>query len=82
METNIYARKTDDGRLQTIRSHLDGVASYACSICPSNLKSTVELLCELHDAGKCDTRWQDYLLNGGERVAHSPVSNPPLKWWA
>lgn len=79
----LYARKKvlPDGscRLQDIRSHLDHVKQIASyKALDKSFNALLELICELHDSGKCDSGWQDFLLYNKEKVCHSPMSTRVL----
>ena len=58
----LYARKKvlPDGscRLQDIRSHLDNVKQIAAyKALDKSFNALLELICELHDSGKCGTEF-------------------------
>lgn len=62
----LYARKNDDGSLQTLRDHLKHAGEIAGSF-EERFSSLSYLVGALHDLGKATDSFQNYLLNGGER---------------
>lgn len=62
----LYARKNDDGSLQTLRDHLKHAGEIAGSF-EERFSSLSYLAGALHDLGKATDSFQNYLLNGGER---------------
>lgn len=67
-----YARKTEDGRFQFLKDHIEGVKSRCGKNAFNGFENILKLIGLLHDFGKYSLKWQDYLKNGGETVPHSP----------
>ena len=61
----LYARKTEDGRLQSLHDHCRSVARTAAAAGEAIGLTNLLTLCGLlHDLGKCADAFQTYLLEG------------------
>lgn len=70
----LYARNAD-GRRQSLTEHSRAVAKVSSSRCADiGLSALAMLAALLHDYGKSYQRFQEYLLNGAQRVFHAPYS--------
>ena len=72
----LYARKTEDGRLQSLHDHCRSVARTAAAAGEAIGLTNLLTLCGLlHDLGKCADAFQTYLLEGDRSrrgsVAHA-----------
>jgi len=59
------ARKSSDGRTQSLCSHLGNVTKISVDI--SRYPNTSRLLAYLHDLGKLSAEFQKYIIDGGKR---------------
>ena len=71
----LYARKTDDGRIQTLSDHLSNVAELS-SLWAASFKAPMiaRMAGVYHDIGKATSEFQDYLFSDGAKrgsVNHS-----------
>lgn len=66
-----YAHKTDDGRKQTVKEHLDNVASLAEKFSAESLKSLAYAAGKAHDIGKYSQTFQDRLEGRNVKFEHS-----------
>lgn len=75
-----YAHKSEDGsKTQTVKQHLDGVASIAEAFAKVfHAEDLGYLTGQLHDIGKYSTEFQDRLFREGYRVDHSTAGAQEL----
>lgn len=69
MQGALIARTSADGRTQSLACHAKNVAEI--SVSRSHYPCTSKLIAYLHDLGKASSAFQDYIINGGERVIHA-----------
>lgn len=67
----ILAHIGDDGRIQTLEEHLNGVAVLAKDFAVPELKSVAEYLGRIHDIGKCRPNFQRRLQGDTIRCEHA-----------
>ncbi|MBQ5332769.1 MAG: CRISPR-associated endonuclease Cas3'', partial [Oscillospiraceae bacterium] len=67
----ILAHIGDDGRIQTLEEHLNGVAVLAKDFAVPELKSAAEYLGRIHDIGKCRPNFQRRLQGDTIRCEHA-----------
>ena len=66
------AHKTEDGRLQSVKDHLEGTAALCASFASRFGAEEVGRLCGLaHDIGKYSDGFQNRILNEGKKVDHA-----------
>lgn len=66
------AHRTEDGRLQSIKDHLEGTASLCADFASRFGAEDVGRLCGLaHDIGKYSVGFQNRILNDGKKVDHA-----------
>ncbi|MDO5713284.1 MAG: CRISPR-associated helicase Cas3' [Tissierellia bacterium] len=67
-----YARKDDSGKKQLLKDHIEGVRSRCLLSDVKGFDSTLELIAILHDMGKYQEKWQEYMLGSlQKKVPHS-----------
>ena len=66
-----YAHKTDDGKRQTVKEHLENVAKTAESFAVNSMKPLAYVSGNLHDIGKYAKTFQKRLDGSGVRYEHS-----------
>lgn len=66
-----YAHKTDEGRKQTVKEHLDNVAELAEKFSVEPLKSLAYAAGEAHDIGKYSQTFQERLNGKNVKFEHS-----------
>ncbi|HZJ78565.1 MAG TPA: CRISPR-associated helicase Cas3' [Clostridia bacterium] len=72
MEEKFAAHIRDDGKIQTVKEHLDGVANLAEGFGNSFSSGDYAYLCGmLHDIGKYSKKFQKRIFEGGNRADHS-----------
>ncbi|MDD1413607.1 CRISPR-associated helicase Cas3' [Dolichospermum sp. ST_con] len=69
---NYLARITPDKREQLLTKHLHNVAEMSASAVPQGFQAVARYAGLWHDLGKYRQKWQEYLINGGKQVFHSP----------
>ena len=66
------AHKTEDGRLQSVKDHLQGTAALCASFASRFGAKEAGRLCGLaHDIGKYSDGFQNRILNEGKKVDHA-----------
>jgi len=69
---NHIARRTDDGKTQTLQAHTESAAKMAREFAEtSGVGQLARAAGMLHDSGKGTDGFQEYLLRGGAKVRHS-----------
>lgn len=65
------AHKADDGREQTVKEHLEGVAETARNFAVQSFKELCYAAGMAHDIGKYTAAFQNRILRGGKKTEHS-----------